>query len=338
MIPLQTAAGHPVTHVVFNANGSMVAVAQPHYGVTLLERATGRITAVCAMPRRDVLTGLTFCGDGRYLAAGSAKGVEVFDATTGAPLAHSFRPLVKALLLADTGTATIGVAKGARVEWEPDPVTNPSFRHQEYSRSAPRVVDALSPDGRLALFGGGRLAWPDQVLFDFGARRFVATLKPVEADALALKPDAAKFCPLSRRLAINDGNTLDVYDTSALDDEGADQYADALPVERDSGMKPERAVAVAPMPHVVLAPVFTLKSDKPGAEPWHPPFALLPDGRGLLVKRPRNRIQLWDAPTGTLVNEWSWQFEWVTCVAASADGLTAVVGGRFGRVLLWDLD
>jgi WD40 repeat protein len=49
-------------------------------------------------------------------------------------------------------------------------------------------------------------------------------------------------------------------------------------------------------------------------------------------------VQLWDAPTGTLVNEWSWRFEWVTAVALSADGLTAVAGGRFGRVILWDLE
>lgn len=338
MIPLQTAAGHPVTHVVFSANGSMVAVAQPHYGVTLLERATGRITAVCALPRRDVLTGLTFCGDGRYLAAGSAKGVEVFDATTGAPLATSFRPRVKALLLADDGTATVGAgAKGVWVEWRPDPVADPNFGYREYGRSAARAVSALSPDGRLAIFGG-RQAGASNVLFDLHAGRFVAALKHVVADALGLKPGAAKFCPLGRRFAISDGNTLDVYDTSALADDGADQYADTPPVSRTDGAKQENAVAVAPMPHVVLAPVFTLKSDKPGAEPWHPPFALLPDGRGLLVKRPRNRVQLWDAPTGTLVNEWSWQFEWVTCVAVSADALTAVVGGRFGRVLLWDLD
>ena len=85
--------------------------------------------------------------------------------------------------------------------------------------------------------------------------------------------------------------------------------------------------------------MFVLRPERASeAGNWLPPFALLADGRGLLVKRPGNRVQLWDAPTGTLVNEWSWRLEWVTCVGVSADGLTAVAGGRFGRVLLWDLE
>ncbi len=342
MIPLQMLAGHPVTHIVFSTDGSTVAVAQPHYGVTLLERTTGHTLGVCALPRRDVLTGLTFCGDGRYLAAASAKGVEVFDATTGAPVVTDLGPYLKGLLLVDAGTVTVGVsAKGARVEWNPDPVTNPAFGYQSNYREASRAVDALSPDGRLAIFETGRRSVRRHGLFDLRARRLVATVEHAEADPGYLKPDAAKFCPLGRRFAINDGRTLDVYDLDRLAAESEDeQYADTPLVPRANSTNPNatQATAVAPMPHVSPETTFTLKPDQPDAEPWHPPFALLPDGRGLLVKRPRNRIQLWDAPTGTLVNEWSWRFEWVTCVAVSTDGLTAVAGGRFGRVLLWDLD
>ena len=83
MIPLQTASPHPVTHIRFSPDGGVIAVAQPHHGGTLLERATGREIAVCAMPRRGGLAGLTFCDGGRYVAAASAKGLEVFDAESG---------------------------------------------------------------------------------------------------------------------------------------------------------------------------------------------------------------------------------------------------------------
>src|SRR4051794_15809730 len=90
MIPLQTASPHPVTHIVFSPDGAAVAVAQPFHGVTILERATGRTLTVCAMPRRAALTSLTFSGNGKFLAAAHAKGLEVFDASTGVPVFRNF--------------------------------------------------------------------------------------------------------------------------------------------------------------------------------------------------------------------------------------------------------
>src|SRR6266545_1012677 len=90
MIPLQLGSPHPVSHIIFSPDGSAVAVAQPHTGVTILERASGRTLAVCAMPRRAYLTGLTFCGNGRFVATAHAKGLEVFAATTGAPVFKNF--------------------------------------------------------------------------------------------------------------------------------------------------------------------------------------------------------------------------------------------------------
>ena len=68
-----------------------------------------------------------------------------------------------------------------------------------------------------------------------------------------------------------------------------------------------------------------------------PPVALTPDGRGLLVRRPKQRVQLWDVAGGTRLAEWGWRLEVVTCLAVAPDGLTAAAGGRFGRVVAWDL-
>src|SRR5262245_24731336 len=109
MIPLQTASTHPVTHIVFSPSGSTVAVAQPHYGVTILDRATGGTLAVCAMPRRTMLTGLTFCGDGKYLAASHARGTEVFDATTGSRVAVNFHARYQWLHLAERAGTAFGM-------------------------------------------------------------------------------------------------------------------------------------------------------------------------------------------------------------------------------------
>jgi hypothetical protein len=326
MIPLQTASRHPVSHIVFSSDGTAVAVAQPHYGVTILDRATGGVLAVCAMPRRGELASLTFCG-GKYLAASHAKGLEVFDATTGRQIAANFRRPFKSLHLAERDGNAIGLGSHTYGPvWQPEKPndTTDSFHPLASGRNHSMT---LSPSARFTLepVSGYRVK-----LLDWDAARDVAEIdRPDDVDSDG--PVVAKFCPLSRRFALNDGCTVDVYDTQTDESE---QYTDSSPAQTTTG----DSVAVAPMPHTLFSPVFRLRPEEASESgKWYPPFALLGDGRGLLVKRPRNRIQWWDAPTGTVVNEWSWRFEWVTCVAASADGLTAVAGGRFGRVLLWDL-
>ena len=333
MIPLQTASPHPVTHVVFSPDGAAVAVAQPNYGVTILDRGTGRALAVGAMPRRAALTGLAFCGGGKYLAAAHAKGVEVFDAATGAPVFKNFH-YPHPRHLAVRGNVVVATAADTYTALRPllnatEEAVTPGSSKSIFFRGDLAFV-ACAPDASRVLSArGNRL-----VLLDVATDRGVA-----EIDLHASEPGGewvAQFCPLGRRFAINDGRTLDVYDACELAEEEADdQSADTPLVQRANGTR----TAVAPMPHSLLEPQFVLKPEKRVfPRGWYPPFALLADGRGLLVKRPRNRVQLWDAPTGTLVNEWSWRFEWVTCVAVCADGLTAVAGGRFGRVILWDLE
>lgn len=331
MIPLQTASPHPVTHIVFSPDGSAVAVAQPHYGVTILDRATGGTIAVCAMPRRAALTGLTFCGGGRYLAAAHARGLEVFDAATGARAVGKIHS-PRRYQLAARGDLLLGAAPGYTALRGLLKATDGALAPVSSKALVCRgdlTFAACAPDGSHVL-GAARDRF---VLMNVAADRPVAAVEYPAGERPANR--VVKFCPFGKRFALGDGRTIEVYDTAALADEGEeDQPADTPLVQRDNGTR----TAVAPMPHTVLSPVFALKPADDKTAMWYPPFALLADGRGLLVKRPRNRVQLWDAPTGTLVNEWSWRFEWVTCVAVCADGLTAVAGGRFGRVLLWDLE
>lgn len=338
MIPLQTAfrERHPVTHLVFSPDQGTVAVAQPHAGVTLIERGTGRTRAVCPMPKRDTLTGLVFTGDGRLLVAASAKGLSVFDATDGTWIVNSTHGSNNGLLLADVGSGAIGVrADGLCREWPAHALTSGLFNVPWSGSRVTGTVLALCPAGRLVATGRapGRVS-----VFDLAADRVIAQLdRPAPAPGPSRVP-FARFCPLGHRLAIGDGRTLDVYacGTPAEEEDDAPSVDGESVPEWASGA--EQRVSVAPAPHAVLAPAFTLRAEKSSAGDWRPPFALFPDGRRILVKRPRNRVQLWDAPTGGLVNEWSWQLEWVTCLAVAPDGLTAVAGGRFGRVILWDLD
>jgi WD40 repeat protein len=291
---------------------------------------------VCAMPRRAYLTGITFCGNGRFVATAHAKGLEVFDATTGAPVFKNFHyPQPRQLAVrgetvvataADTYTALRPMLKATEDAVFAGTLKAIFFRSKlAFVSCAPDASRVLSADGNRF------------VLMDVASDRTVAEIECPAGDPSGER--AVKFCPLGKRFVINDGRTLEVYDASGLTEEEAedDQSADTPLVQRANGT--QTAVAVAPMPHTLLAPVFALKPDDSRQTwGWYPPFALLADGRGLLVKRPRNRIQLWDAPTGRLVNEWSWRLEWVTCVAVSADGLTAVAGGRFGHLLFWDLE
>ncbi len=315
MIPLQTGFTHPVTHVCFSSCGGFVAVAQPHAGVTVFEHGTGRTVCVCDMPRRAELTGLTFCAD--HIVASHPKGTEVFDARTGAPVALSLRPLLKGLQLAETPGGAYGHGGSASgIVWQPNA---PEVLHEELDilSNNKNHLATLSPHARFAA-----LRWSaSRFRFeDLSAKRFVADFEITED----VDPKAAvhvRFCPRAERIATCDGHAIRVFDTRDLDapDDGDEESA--------------------PRPRERLEPVFVLPPDRSAEVPnWYPPFALLPDGRGLIVKRPRNRIQLWDAPSGVVQYEWSWRLEWVTCLAASPDGLTAAAGGRFGRVLFWDLE
>lgn len=343
MIPLQMSfrEKHPVTHIAFSPDQGTVAVAQPHAGVTLLERGTGRTVAVCPTPRRGVLTGLAFTGDGRLLVAASAKGLSAFDAATGAAVAHSTRGLNNHLMLAAGADGVIGVkSDGRHREWPTAVLTDGRFNDQGPAGRSVGKLFAIGPASRLGV-GVSSGAFSRVTLFDLVEKRLLVGIDRSKHAASAFYLPTAQFCPYGRRFAFGDGFTLDVYEHAEAASE--EQYEDEQPatalVQRASGSgQVAAAVEAAPAPGVVLEPVFTLRPERPVAGEWRPPFALLADGRGLLVKRPRNRVQLWDAPAGALVNEWSWRLEWVTCLAVSPDGLTAVAGGRFGRVLLWNLD
>jgi hypothetical protein len=344
MLTIQTSSTHPVSHVAFSPDGNAFAVVQPHFGVTLCDRTTGRATATMSVPRVGELAAVAFCGGGRKVAVGSHKGLHLFDAATGSRVAVGTGWMFASKALAAPGDELLALTwYGPREIRLPRAAGEPlvSVSRPLKSRGAPAAV---SPCGRWIVATYSRIA---PSLTRVEERRVVATVDhPHRSDGRP--PVAATFSPTGSRFAICDGNDVAVYDTPAdRETGGGDEVS-------DPAGRPASALPVGPKPRLLLRPVFRLAPPddyRPAAPPrlhfadedgrpnlrWFPPVAFTPDGRGLLVRRPRNRVQSWDVASGCHAGEWSWRQE-VTCLAVAPDGLTAVAGCRFGRAVAWDLE
>jgi hypothetical protein len=319
MHAVRTASPHPVVRIAFSPCDRFFATAQPQHGVTLHDRATGAAVRAFGNPRRTEYTSLVFTRGGAWVAAAGPKGLEVYDAATGSRVGHSSHWFACGLRLGGPDERIVGSGTITVLEYFVLPDGGIDRRGYWYREDL--VHHELAPGGDWAI--GFREAG-SPVAVDLAARRATAALAH---PARVSVPDrrtgrglpAAEFAATTPRAAICDGRTLTVFDLTTA--EG-----------------PESAGTPAPLP--VTRPRFELNPPVgwPAAKPWRPPFALTPDGRGLLVKRPRERVQLWSVDAGTLEAEWSWRLEGITCLAVAPDGLTAVAGGRFGRVLTWDLE
>jgi hypothetical protein len=346
MLAIQVASTHPVSHVAFSPDGGAFAVGQPHAGVTLCDRATGQTLVTMPVLRAGELASLAFCDGGRTLAASFRKGVFLFDVASGAALARQGGyALTNASLAAGAGGLLAVNYGGLReVQLPQAPGELIRSRHRHLTTRSVRV--ALSPCGRW-VFGVYERIAPS--LTSVATGRLAATLDHPYRHRYR-QSVAVTFAGDGSRLAVCDGNDVVVYDTPAgrEPEEAESEVGDQEPEDR--GDRPE----VAPKPRALLGPVFRLGPpegfraaarklpDFAGeAEPvnprWYPPVAFTPDGRRLLVRRPRNRVQLWDVAGANCVAEWSWRIE-VTCLAVAPDGLTAVAGGRFGGAVAWDME
>lgn len=327
MFTVRTASGHPVRRVAFSPCGRWFAAAQPHHGVTLYDRASGEAVRTVGNPRRPDYSTLAFLRRGAWLAAGGSKGLEVFDAATGAAAFVNSHSYCCDLRLASHGDVILGAGRLSIIE-----LLIPAGADGR-DRRGYWPAESFGPGGRVrftyhdvAPHGEWAIAFREDgnpVAVDLVNRREAHALThPARiswVDALTNRNTPNVTFSDAPRAAFGDGKTIVVFDLARAD--GPD----------DEG--------VIPAPRPVERPVFTLTPPDgwPAATPWHPPVALTPDGRGLLVKRPRERVQLWDVDAGTLAAEWSWRLDGITCLAVAPDGLTAVAGARRGRLVIWDL-
>lgn len=318
---LRLPSGQPVTHVAFSPDGAALAGAQPHTGVTLLDRAAGGPTRTVGTRRATTYTSVVFLDGGAKVAASSSKGLEVSDVATGErvgdPVAHSHLSYCR---LVGCGPRLLAAVNGVALEISlPPDAPAPGWR----TLWDKAVTHTIAPDGRRAVATRAR-AGPELIDLTTG-KRLAAVRHPLRGGPYRNPYPASAadivFAGDANRFAVCDGKTVEVFDPADEDD-------------------PEEAGGASiPRPRAVLDPVFRLDPPEPwpAGGRWQPPVALTPDGRGLLVRRPRQRVQLWDVDAGSLRCEWQWRVDAVLCLAAAPDGLTAAAGGRFGRVVTWDL-
>lgn len=319
MNALRTASGHPVTHVAFSPDGAFFATAQPHTGITLHDRSTGEPVRTVGSHRAATYSSLVFLDGAERVAASSSRGVEAFDVATGDALIGRLPyALVYSCRLAARGEKLLAISAGTLIEIELPAVTHPGWR----TVWDEQPVHTLSPDGRWVV---GFRVRAGPILIDLAAGKSVAALiHPARngpyRNTWPTAGVAVAFAAGTPAFAVCDGKTVEVF-ASEPEPDGGDP-------------------AAIPRPRPVLRPVFRLgpPEEWPAGVPWLPPVVLTPDGRGLLVRRPKQRVQLWDVRAGRLVTTWSWRLEAVTSLAVAPDGLTAIAGGRFGRVVAWDLE
>jgi WD40 repeat protein len=341
MLEIQTRSRHPVSGVVFSPDGATFAVVQAHDGVTLFDRATGRVTAAMPAPRAGDHVSAAFCDGGAKLLVGTHQRLFLYDCATGSLLAQQVGWMFGSRDLGARDDLVLALTwHGLRELRLPREAGGPILS-QSLPLTTRATLIALAPCGMWVV---GVYARSGLSLSDIDTRRVAATLDHPSRGADGAVHTAA-FAADGSRLAVLDGNEILAYDTPRRESgvEGPDEEA---------GEPSRSGLELAPKPRLLLKPVFRLGSPEDyrpapltpvafsDARPnlrWRPPVAFTPDGRGLLVRRPRNRVQLWDVASGNRTGEWSWRLE-VTSLAVAPDGLTAVAGGRFGRAVVWDME
>ncbi|WP_439626370.1 WD40 repeat domain-containing protein [Gemmata sp.] len=340
MFTLTTASPHPVSHVLFHPDGFTFAVTQPNSGFTLVDRMTGSVVGTVPVPRVAEYSSIIFAENGARLVAASARGVTVCDTATGEILVQRGKATLAGAVLAERAGGLIAATPSGLRTLSLGTVLGvgghiyPVLTERTHSLQSSAALVAVSPGGRWAV---GVYERVKPSLIDIGTRRVVLALDhPYRTEGSRFGSPGVTFATTGDRFAICDGINVTVFDTPNNSPE-----PDAEPDDEPGPSLVQRAAtATAPKPRAIVEPVFTLNrpSGVAATDLWRPPLAFTPDGRGLLVRRPRNRVQLWDVATGTQLGEWSWRLDSVTCLAIAPDGLTAVAGARHGRVVVWDLE
>jgi WD40 repeat protein len=333
MYVINTGSTHPITHVIFHPNGSTFAVAQPNYGVTLLDRMSGHVVRTIPVPRVSDYSSILFVANGARLVVSSARGITICDTATGKTLLQRGKDILAGAVLAERDSVLIAATPTGLRELQIQEHPAGSLLCESFrALQSKATVIALSPCGRWGFGVYGRVK---PSLLDIGTGRVVMAVDhPYRADlALASERPTVTFATNGKRFAVCDGNDVRVYDSPSSVPDDDDEPDPSLVQRADT-------IPTAPKPRALLESNFRLMptGSVPSKKRWRPQVAFTPDARGLLIRRPRNRVQLLDVVTSAHIGEWSWRIDGVTYLGVAPDGLTAVAGARFGHVIVWDLE
>ncbi|MFO0822959.1 MAG: hypothetical protein U0792_07545 [Gemmataceae bacterium] len=332
MFTVNTAAPHPIMNVVFHPNGGTFAVAQPNYGVTMLDRM-GSIVGTLPIPRVADYSAMLFTEGGAKLVVASARGITVCDTASGRVLIQRGKDILAGAVLADRGEHIISATPQSLRQLRISGGDEPTLSIGAFLLQSKATVIAISPCGRWGFGVYGRVK--PSLLDLMKCRVAMAVDHPYPSEGTTRMPRlAVTFAPNGERFAVADGNDVTVFDSPSNLPEEPDDDTDP-----DNSLLQRATTPIAPKPRAVLEPLSKLaRPSGVNAGEWRPQLAFTPDARGLLIRRPRNRVQLWDVATSGQLAEWSWRLDSLTCLAIAPDGLTAVAGARHGRVVVWDLE
>lgn len=324
MIRFQFPQGHPMARVAYAPDSLEVFTAHPQTGVFGRDRFTGRTVRELLLPNVAWYSRLAVSTCGRYLGVGGGGRVFAYDLASRAAGALVQERVIDFALVerrlrcifrrrGDTLAADMaldppdGVILGIGTNLDPVAL-----------KSTGSVI-AVSPNGRVGVAVRQR---GKPQLVEFLTGQTVGELNFPLRRANENLIGFAVFAPTGTRLALCDGEKLGLFDLSAED-------WSAIPTQ------PRQLHPECELERPDPTAGGTAKDQK--AKLWLPPFAFTPDGRHFLTLGLRERVQLFDARVGKVVEQWGWRMEDVTCLAVAPDGLTACAGGRRGRMTVWDL-
>jgi WD40 repeat protein len=286
---------HPITQVAFTADGSEIVTAQPFTGIAVRDRQTGESRANLPLEGTNAILSIRVHPELGWVIARTSRAILVLD--------DANQRVILPTRTADGKTSHFG----------PIPAMNVVGL---------RTYRAMTADGAHAV--AVTSAGPVIRDVDSGLA-FARVNSPLRERHVARGRAVVAFSPDGSKLALGDGETLGVFDLSAL---------------------PQTPrVGGGPLPGV--HPLLTLERPDPSAhgtfadkqaEHWLPPVAFDHAGGTLFTLGLRNRVQRIDLATGGVLNEWGWRCEPIRSLAVSPDGLTAAAGCQRGELVLWDLE
>jgi len=299
-----------VEAIALSPDGRTFAVAQVHCGVTVRDIADGRELGRCPVQSRGCGTRLEYAPDGRHLAAGHGRGLDVIEVPGGRLVgrvgpagASDFRFLTgrpELMAACEGGYELIRYAPRTAFARDFEPVVT------RLTPLGSRHVLAICPDTNWVL--ATDLAYPwELAVYAFGPPRRIATYRA--AEPIPPKHDTFRVASTPSRFVIADRSAVRVFEWPAGD----------------------------PGPEVSLALVSKFAPTKPQPDPLIPPFALTPCGNYILIRGEKSRVELRAAATGDVLTVWKWGLPRTLAVAVSSDGLLAAAAGTQGRVVVWDL-